>query len=66
MLLSCCWTLGSGRIDGIPRRGDWGDPGLLQKIPDIAAQLSSGGADRKQSAAGDGTLPIFDAILILR
>ena len=30
-----------------------GDPGLLQELPDIAALLSEGGADREQAAAAD-------------
>ena len=33
-----------------------GNPGLLQKIPDIAALRQQGGGDREQAAAADRTL----------
>jgi hypothetical protein len=33
-----------------------GDPGLLQKLPDIAALLFEGGGDRQQSPAADSSL----------
>jgi hypothetical protein len=39
-----------------------GDPGLLQKIPDITALLAQGGGDGEQPAAADCTLAELDAI----
>ena len=39
-----------------------GNPGLLQKLPDIAALLSEAGGDSEQSAAADRTLAGLDAM----
>ena len=39
-----------------------GDPGLLQKIPDIPALLPQGSGDREQAAAADRTLAGLDAM----
>ena len=39
-----------------------GDPGLLQKIPDIPPLLPQGSGDREQAAAADRTLAGLDAM----
>jgi len=39
-----------------------GNPGLLQKLPDIAALLPEGGGDGEQAAAADGAAGRLDAM----
>lgn len=39
-----------------------GDPGLLQKMPEVPALLPQGGCDREQATAADGATGELDAM----